>query len=353
MKATTRQAMVVSPTGAIHQIAPVSFVDSAYSRNSSNGLGRALATAQNETDSDLQSQLESNLTDGLLAQGVDAALAQLNAQPSSALLVDLETRYIRDLAATDPRLAARTALLLNGPGRQQALEGALIVWANQKLDDAISWADDLPAGPMKDSVERSVACEAARTDPLTALNLVASQAASVERDQVLTYAIAQWAAGDPKSAAAWASKMEISPLRDQMVKSIAIAWAETDPVSAAALALRSLPEGRDQDDAVTGIVQRMTEADPQAAANWVTQFPEGQLRDSAEENMVKLWTDQNPQDVAAWLGTLPPTMSRDVAIRAYAEQMSPFDRSLATQWTQSISNAEMRNAEIKSLASVK
>jgi hypothetical protein len=318
-----------------------------------NNFQHALATAQNEPNSDRQSRLISKLNDWLTAQGPDAAIELLNKQPPSALVVDLKTRFIRKLAETDPHLAAASAMKLNDPGRQQALEGALIVWAGQNLEAAISWVGELPEGVLKDGVERSVAYEAARTDPLTALNLVSSQSSSPERDNLIAYAVAQWADIDPKSAANWASQAKSGPLKDEMMKMIATNWAESDPAAAAALALHSLPAGRDQEDALTGIVQRWTEADPQAAADWVIQFPEGQLRNSAMANLVKLWTDQNPQEVGSWLSTLPINASRDVAVQSYAEQIHPSQPALAMQWAESISNPNLRTQEINSLESVK
>ena len=78
-------------------------------------------------------------------------------------------------------------------------------------------------------------------------------------------AAGEWAARSPETALTWAMTIPDDELRARVVGAIAAAWADRDPAAAARCVLIRLPDGRPQQDAITGIVQRWRQVDSRAA----------------------------------------------------------------------------------------
>jgi hypothetical protein len=100
--------------------------------------------------------------------------------------------------------------------------------------------------------------------------------------------------------------------------------------------LKDLPVGREQQDAVVGIVERWTQIDPAGAAEWVGKFSVGTLRDTAVENLVSLWTDKDPSAVQQWLKGLPRGSFRDTAIGTYVSKVAVTSPNEAARLTQTL-----------------
>ena len=204
-------------------------------------------------------------------------------------LRDSELETIRDWAGTEPRAAADwVSRLPAGPARHDAIKGVAIVWANSDLPSAIQWVRQLPDGEERHSAILSVAYEAARTDPMEALTLAREIPANQSQVDLITHAAAEWAATAPAAAAEWATQIPDVALRESVLVSVATAWGDSDPVAAANLAVNTITEEKQQDDAIVGIVQRWGQQDADAATAWVTPFPEGILRETALENLANL-----------------------------------------------------------------
>jgi hypothetical protein len=127
-----------------------------------------------------------------------------------------------------------------------------------------------------------------------------------------------------------------------MLATVTTAWADRDSLAAADFALSHLPVGEEQDRAIVGIVQRMVQIAPEAAAEWVAQFPALPVRDAALRNLVAIWAAQNLAAPAEWLQGLPAGGLRDEGISVYAQVLAPESLSLAQLWTATIENANKR-----------
>jgi hypothetical protein len=128
---------------------------------------------------------------------------------------------------------------------------------------------------------------------------------------------------------------------------VAATLSEADSIAAAELVLDSLPPGKAQDDVLVGVVQRWTQRDPVAAAEWVSRFPESAVRNSAMENVIKLWCAQDLSAPGQWLGTLKLSPSRDEGLRAYADALAPHLPREAAAWASAIANPELRAAQLE------
>ena len=226
--------------------------------------------------------------------------------------------------------------LQSGPLRQQTANVVAILWANKDLAGVSRWIAQWPDGQDRDEVVTNIAYEAARQNPTQALNLAMNLLPDEPLAKLVVYATSQWATKAPEDAAKWTEQIDDKPLRNQALVSVATAWAATDPNAAVHLALADIPPGRQQDDAVVGIVERWTQIDPQGVSQWVSQFSAGPLRDTAIQNMVSIWTDQDPSGAAQWLGSLPAGQFRNSAVGAYVSKVAIASPSEAARWVQTL-----------------
>jgi hypothetical protein len=311
-----------------------------------------LAAIQRESDQDVREKMVTDLAIWILGQDAAAGLTFLSGQEPSELIEDLQASLLEEWAAKDAPAAAAAALKLDDQNARQALETVLRTWAEERLDEAIAWVNQMQEGPEKQTARLSLALTASRTDPEAGVALASDLPISPERDEMILHAASQWAAADPAGAIAWAHEIQESSLRDQLLSTIATVLGDRDPIAAANLAIESLPPGKAQEDAVVGIVQRWAQSDPIAAAAWVRGFPEGPLRSAAVENIAKLWADKDARPAGEWLNSLPPGESRNSAIRAYSEQIAPFSPRQAAVWAGTISDPQMRIAQLETIAKI-
>lgn len=221
---------------------------------------------------------------------VPSALVFLqNAGLSEALKTDLTTRLARRWAEDDVYAATDWVNALPASeGRALALEGVAIVRANRDLNDTSTWARALPDGPERDRVIFAVANEAVRAQPRAALDLAAELPDGPAGEELVRRAATEYAGQDEAGAMEWARQLADPGLRARVMAGVAVAWSERDPQGAAALAVRELPEGRTQNDAIVGIVARWSQTDPGAAVAWVNLFPTGELQRAATDNIATI-----------------------------------------------------------------
>jgi hypothetical protein len=188
----------------------------------------------------------------------------------------------------------------------------------------------LPEGDSRQAAIFALAYEAARTEPIAALEQARALPATRERDELLVHAISQWTAIDSTTAAAWAMEVSDSALRERLVASVAVSSAEADGAAAATLAANTLSAGEEQNRATVSIVQRWAENSPQAAAAWVAQFPDIPMRAAAVENLLAIWTAQDIEAAGKWVRELPVGSLRKLGITAYAQALADQARSPTT-----------------------
>jgi hypothetical protein len=233
---------------------------------------------------------------------------------------------LRHWAGIDPQAAA--TWLGSQPDladRKTAVEQVATAWAENELEVALAWARQLSAGPEREAALLAVLYEGSQVEPQPAISFAMRELpAGAERDGLLKYAVAQWAAAEPVAAWSWAQKLDVGDLRDRIVGIVATEWSESDPVAGATLAVKELPVGRLQDDAIVSIVERWVQMDPQSVVKWVTTgLPAGPLQQTAATEMVKVWAQQAPEEVAEWLADLPAGMIRDAALTAGVAEAPP------------------------------
>ncbi|MEO5916424.1 MAG: hypothetical protein ABIS50_19465 [Luteolibacter sp.] len=184
--------------------------------------------------------------------------------------------------------------------RENALSSVAIEWANTDLKSTVEWARQLPDAAEQQTLLLAAANEAVRTDPVEALRIAVESPAGAEGDEIIRRAAMEWASKDAAGAMDWAGTISDESLRHKVQAAEMVAWSDTAPENAAARAVDTLPEGRLLDDTLVSIVQRWAQTAPKAAAAWVERFPDGLLRTAAIENLMSQWRKIDPVTAQQW-----------------------------------------------------
>lgn len=280
---------------------------------------------QTIADSDARSQALEEALAGMSESDRQELLAQLSGDNSEAA-EDLRESLVRRWAESNPAAAAAWISQLPPSEYRAALKQVAIAWADKDLAGASAWLSTLPAAA-RQFATLDVAYEAAATDPLTALKLAGGLPASAERDDLLAFAVSQWAAADATKAAAWAQRIPNATLRQELLATVSVAMAPKNGAAAAALVGTALPTGSTQDRIAVSIVQRWAQTSPQATANWVSQFPEAPVRYAAVQNLMAVWTPKNPTAAGDWLNSLPAGKTRTLGTIAYTNALASLNSS--------------------------
>ncbi len=296
---------------------------------------------------------ESRIEDWIKLVSLDeipALVELLDRDPDSKLHAEIVLRLFQKLAASDPQTAAyQIGLREPGPERQRLLGALAILWAGQSLPDSIAWARALPEEERGFALGK-VAYEAVAIDPRKALELAGELPGGETRTELVTHIAGEWVEKNPGEIADWAKQISDDGLREQVLSRVAAAWGDSNPTAAAELALKSLPAGKPQDDAVMGIVQRWAQRQPAEAGAWVAQFPEGKLREAAAAELTKLWADQDSGAAGSWLGGQAAGASRDAAVNAYIGKILAGHPESAAQWAAQIGDAALRDSALERVA---
>lgn len=288
-----------------------------------------LAAVEAETDSVRRGEALERAVE-LVSDGELPAMLDSLARDVSPEAAELRQLLVHRWAETNaPAAAAWATQLPEGSARRAALEQVAITWANADLPATAGWVRTLPEGDSKLAATLGLAYEAARTEPVMAIELASTSPPTRERDDLLVHSVSQWAGADSAAAAAWAASVPDPSLRQHLLAAVAVASAEQDGAAAATLAVDGLVAGEEQDRTVVSIVQRWVQNSPQAAASWVSQFPDNPSCEPAVQNLLALWTAQDPEAAGNWLRGLPAGPLRDHGIAAYDQALADRDRTSA------------------------
>lgn len=252
---------------------------------------------ENESDQYKREEMIGSWLAGVKLDEIREVLEFLQSATPVELAQDLSQRLIRQWTSKSPEVAAAWVEELPLEKQAVVVNDVAIVWANNQLTNAMTWAESLRDPAAKTQALQAIAGETVRSQPIVALQIAIDLPPNQQRDDLIRRGAMQWASEDAQSAAEWATQISKSELRDQTLGGIATVWSASDPVSAASFALKKLPRGRLLDDTIVSIVERWAQQQPEAAATWVDQFPQGSLRTAAMENLIAQWEQMDADSV--------------------------------------------------------
>jgi hypothetical protein len=265
---------------------------------------------------------------------------------------EFRQRLLERWGAKDPQAAtAWIGRMSPGDARDEAFSDVARGWAMRDVEAARSWALALSEPSARDGALIQVGYELARTRPVEAMEMAIAMQPTRRRDELLNFSATQWASQAPADAVDWASQISEESLRTRLLKDILTEWGDGDPMAAATAAVKSMPEGREQNDTVVGIVQRWAQTEPNTAGAWVAAFPDGELRESAGRELVTIWADQAVEEAGQWLDALPAGNFRDTAVSAYVAKILPMVPQTASEWAMQIADPVRRAEELERVGS--
>ena len=184
--------------------------------------------------------------------------------------------------------------------------------------------------------------ELASSDAARAVGLAERISDPTQHADALGFALAQLAGADPEAVFARLEKSEEDEsVRSTVERAALPALAEADPVRVA----RWISEGKAtpqvMEGAVAATVQRWTQKDARAAAEWVADFDDERLLRGAMEPLMSLWTRQDTKGPAGWIEGLSPGAARDEACAAYAAALALVAPDEAEAWAGKIQGQEL------------
>lgn len=269
-----------------------------------SALEERLAAIGAEPDPDRRSELFQEWVDSLPATEIEPTIESLagTRDPGARELLEL---LIGRLAQQSPAAAANwLARFPQNFNQREAMVQVAAAWADSDLTGALEWSATLPK-PQENASLLTIAYEAARTYPITALDVACMLPPSADRDNLLAFAVTQWAFSDAAAATQWAEHVPDAGLRQQILAGIAIGSAKVDPADAAALTATALEPGEDQARAAVAVVQRWAQMAPEEAAAWVAEFPDTLARREALQSLIGLWASRDLSAATTWLESLP------------------------------------------------
>ena len=122
------------------------------------------------------------------------------------------------------------------------------------------------------------------------------------------------------------------------------ALAESDPVRVAEWLSEGKASAAVMPHAVAATVQRWTQQDAPAAAEWVASFADETLLKAAVEPLVGLWAKQGGEGLEGWIEGLPAGVVRDEACAAYSAALAVGSPVEARAWAERIRGEELAKA---------
>jgi hypothetical protein len=207
--------------------------------------------------------------------------------PGRLLTESVIRRVQAVLAQANPADAASFDLGLAGGTLQNELLGQVLPkWAEKDWGSARAWADELPAGPGKQTALLHLVprWEAEEAEDL----LVFARELPPGFAQFQSVVATRQAARDPAGAAQWAETLPEGFGRNRALAAVATVWAKQSPEAAAAY-VAQLPPGPAQQAGILAVVSVWTGRDREAALAWAASFTDGTMREQVLDRLAYYW----------------------------------------------------------------
>lgn len=238
-------------------------------------------------------------------RGAAGTLASRSPTPTTADAVPSDPAFPSSQTATEQELAG--------------IADEAVRRADVDLEGALNWLSSLPRGPLRLSAHVALCYVAARVEPDLALLLAADLPREDRRDDMIAFALAQWAAKQPNEAHAWLTQLPAGPRRDELILASLDNLAISSGGLAANLACQCLGTKAASEGALRTVVALWARGNPAAAARWIEEQPRSNLREIAVRALIEEWVDHDREMSAQWLFQIRNQEVFDAASTAYLE----------------------------------
>jgi hypothetical protein len=296
-----------------------------------------------------QARLAYQIADAFVAQQPGEALAwalRISRTPGR----NLWSHMIGLLAQQNPQEALRIAKAAESPAqRSRAMAAALRTIAAQDPALAISYLEDIPAGPERAQTAVEIAIKMAETSPETALEWVASLSDRQARMMVIMNLSSRMAWEDVEAAAQLVDRVP-QEARQHWIANVAEAYVEQDPAQAIQW-VRQFESEATYESIVSQFASSLAMRDPEAAFELVEGATDGAQRDQMLVNILMSGAaQQSPETATRWVAKIADDNSRAQAVANLASHWAQYDATAARKWVLSQPAGMVRDGGLMQLA---
>jgi len=148
-----------------------------------------------------------------------------------------------------------------------------------------------------------------------------------------------WMKTDLPGAFSWVRQLPDADSRQRALKKII-----HDPMRAIQLRqqIAAMSAGDDQKSALQDLLACWAPADPETTVNWLCSFPATNSQLEQVQFVIQAWSHREPAVVAQWLANLPAGTASEGMVSAFLEGAVEKYPVFAWRWTQSVTDAPLR-----------
>jgi RNA polymerase sigma factor (sigma-70 family) len=249
----------------------------------------------------------------------DAALNWLNDRSDLGLRDVHYSIVFRQAARKDPIDAVqRASRLTDSTLRRAATLSALEVWAQTRSEDALSWAQAREDEKSRNEFAARVISSLTRISPERAINLAQLAVNPHVRQDGMLLSFLQWCRVDPPAAGQAYVSLPAQFREAHTLNQMALSVAGQSLAGAREL-LAVIPEGPMRNPVLEAIVMTGAQSNPAAVAEYAVPLAEDPDRRMQLRRVVSNWHEVDPVAVKRWIGELPVGRAKEMAAATLAE----------------------------------
>lgn len=296
-----------------------------------------------------QARLAYEIADAYVAQQPTEALAwalRISRSPGR----NLWSHMVGLLAQQNPQEALRLARTAESPAqRNQAMGAVLSTIAARDPALAISYLDDLPAGPQRTHTSVRIAMQMAETSPEAAIDWIGNLDDRQARSQGLVELGSTLAWEDVDAAAQLIDRIP-DEMRSWWITNVARSYVAQD-VDRGVEWVRRFESEPGYELIVQQFASELAVRSPDAALELVERTASGKQRDQMLADMVTSGAGkQSPETAARWVARISDDDSRARAVEYLASTWGQYDAAGARRWVMSQPVGTVRDRGLTQLA---
>ncbi len=207
------------------------------------------------------------------------------------------------MSETDPSGAAAELANAENPSQLDAVSGSIAEeWAIKEPQQAVDWAEALPAGAAREEAIQGALAGWAENDPRAAFAYYESNFGT--NLETAEWIFDSWAFNDPQTASAEVLKISNPAMRERAVSGVVSGWLDEGTSTTAVEGwVDALPPGRERDQASFAIVDMLSFDEPEAAWTRAATIREPDVRSEAIQSAFAGLADVDPAKARAALQT--------------------------------------------------
>ena len=249
----------------------------------------------------------------------------------------------------DARAEAQYLAAQPGDKGDNQLTEAVQQWAKSSEEGARAWVESLPPGPSRKVALLGISKALYSDDPRAAVEYLGQRPEGAGfKDQIEAF-VAGWAESEPEQVWQYSQTLTDGQASEEAKSAALGQMTTTDPARATSLFTQLSSE--EQEKAVGGMIQKWSNREPEAAAQWAANLPDGKIRSEGWSNLVSRWVSDDAPATAAWLQAQPACEAKDDGIGQVLQNgvgdMAPKD---AIRLARSIGSTDKRGDALVSVA---